>query len=125
MLGTSDVMATVAVKDLGKAREFYEKKLGLKAVGTEGDQAVIYQSNGSKLLVYKSQFAGTGKATAVTWSVGDVEREVADLRGKGVMFEHYDMPGVTLKGDVHYMGPMQNAWCKDPDGNILAIVSKH
>jgi catechol 2,3-dioxygenase-like lactoylglutathione lyase family enzyme len=124
MLGGNDVMATVAVKDLGAARPFYEQTLGLKVVGTEGDQAVVYQSNGSKLLMYKSSFAGTNRATAVTWAVDDVEAEVQALRARGVTFEHYDMPGATRKGDVYDFGPIRNAWFKDPDGNIISVVNR-
>jgi len=54
--------------------------------------------------------------------VKDVERLVKELKAKGIAFEHYDMPGVTLKGDVHLAGNLKNAWFKDPDGNILALV---
>ena len=122
MLGYNDAMATIAVKNLTAARKFYEGKLGFKPVHTEGDQAVAYKSGNSQLLVYQSQFAGTNKATAATWMVKDVESLVKELKGKGVGFEHYDFPGMTRKGDVHIAGKRKNAWFKDPDGNILAIV---
>ena len=123
MLGDYDALATIAVKSLTSARKFYEGKLGFKVVHTEGDQAVTYKSGNSQLLVYQSQFAGTNKATAATWMVKDVEGLVKELKAKGIAFEHYDMPGVTLKGEVHVAGPRKNAWFKDPDGNILALVS--
>jgi catechol 2,3-dioxygenase-like lactoylglutathione lyase family enzyme len=122
MLGDNDAMATIAVKNLTAARKFYEGKLGFKPVHTEEDQAVAYKSGKSQLLVYQSQFAGTNKATAATWMVDDVESLAKDLKGKGIAFEHYDMPGMTRKGDVHIAGKRKNAWFKDPDGNILAIV---
>ncbi len=122
MLGDNDAMATIAVKNLAAARKFYEGKLGFKPVHTEGDQAVAYKSGKSQVLVYQSQFAGTNKATAATWMVKDVESLAKDLKGKGIAFEHYDMPGITRKGDVHVAGKRKNAWFKDPDGNILAIV---
>ena len=124
MLGDNNASATVAVKDLKSARKFYESTLGLKAVHTEGEEAVSYKAGNSELLVYHSQYAGTNKATAATWIVADVEGLVKDLKAKGVKFEHYDMPGVTRKGDVHVAGTMKNAWFKDPDGNILALVSE-
>jgi catechol 2,3-dioxygenase-like lactoylglutathione lyase family enzyme len=123
MLSEQELMATVAVKDIGAARAFYEGKLGLPVEDTMGDEIVRYRCGGGKLLVYVSQFAGTNRATAVTWSVGDVEAEVRALKAKGVAFEHYDIPGATLQGDVHVIGPIRNAWCKDPDGNVLSIVS--
>ena len=124
MLGDYDALATIAVKNLKAGRKFYEDKLGFKVVHTEGDQAVTYQSGKSQLLVYQSQFAGTNKATAATWMVKDVEGLVKDLKAKGVAFEHYDLPGLTLKGDVHVAGKHKNAWLKDPDGNILALISQ-
>ena len=123
MLGDNDAMATIAVKNLKAARKFYEGKLGFTAVHTEGDEAVAYKSGSSQVLVYHSQFAGTNKATAATWMVADVEGVVKDLKAKGIAFEHYDFPGMTRKGDVHIAGARKNAWFKDPDGNILAVVS--
>jgi catechol 2,3-dioxygenase-like lactoylglutathione lyase family enzyme len=122
-LATNDAIATIAVKDLVKAREFYESTLGFEVIRTEGDAAVAYRSGKTELLVYRSQFAGSNKATAATWLVPDVEELVARLRDKGVSFEHYDFPGMTRKGDVHYAGHLRNAWFKDPEGNILALVS--
>ena len=122
MLNDNDAMATIGVKNLKSAMKFYEGGLGFKAVHTEGDQAITYKSGKSQFLVYSSQFAGTNKATAATWSVADVESVVKELKAKGIAFEHYDFPGVTRKGDVHIAGNLKNAWFKDPDGNILAIV---
>src|SRR2546423_9229136 len=122
MLGDNEVMATVAVKNRAAGRKFYEGKLGFKIVHTEGDQAVAYQSGKSQLLVYQSQFAGSNKATAATWMVRDVEGLAKELKAKGITFEHYDFPGMTRKGDVHVAGTHKNAWFKDPDGNILALV---
>jgi catechol 2,3-dioxygenase-like lactoylglutathione lyase family enzyme len=124
MLADKDAAANLAVKDLKAAKKFYEGTLGLKAVGREGEHLIAYRSGASTLLVYKSQYAGTNKATAVTWSVGDeLEAIVRALKAKGVAFEHYDLPGMTRKGDVHVADGMKAAWFKDPDGNILSIVS--
>ena len=124
MLGKKNVTATIAVKDLGAAARFYEGSLGLTRRSTEGSEAIVYQSGESSVLVYRSQYAGTNKATAATWMLGeDLERVVESLRAKGVVFEHYDLPQTTRKGDVHSSGRMKMAWLKDPDGNILALVS--
>ena len=124
MLNTTDAFATVAVKSLSSAAGFYETKLGLKKIDEVPNQVLVYQSGNSKMIVYQSQFAGTNKATAVTWVVDDVDGEARDLKSKGVTFEHYDFPNVKLEGDVHVMGGRRSAWFKDPDGNILAIASK-
>lgn len=123
MLGQANAVAMIAVKDIGQARKFYENTLGLKAESTEGDEVVTYKSGGTRLNVYRSEFAGTNKATAVTWEVGgDVEAEAKALKDKGVSFEHYTMPGLKLKGDVHVAEDMKVAWFRDPDGNILSLV---
>jgi catechol 2,3-dioxygenase-like lactoylglutathione lyase family enzyme len=124
MLADHDAVAMIAVKDLAVARRFYEGVLGLEAVDAQGEELVVFRSGGTVLNVYRSQYAGTNRATAVTWAVGDdVDRLVEALKAEGVTFEHYDMPGMTREGDVHVGGPMRVAWFKDPDGNILSIVN--
>ena len=125
MLGDKDATPTIAVKNMEAANRFYEGKLGLTPGPDEMPGARVYTSGKSAVLIYESQYAGTNKATAVTWTVGDdVEGVVQALKGKGVAFEHYDMPGMTRQGDVHVGGDMKVAWLKDPDGNILALVSR-
>lgn len=124
MLGGKDATATVAVRDIKAAKRFYEGTLGLKVDNADEPEALVYKAGSSKILVYQSQYAGTNKATAATWGVGgDIEKTVQALKAKGVAFEHYDMPGMTRKGDVHVDGDMKVAWFKDPDGNIHALVS--
>jgi catechol 2,3-dioxygenase-like lactoylglutathione lyase family enzyme len=124
MLDAKETMATVAVRDLNAARRFYEGTLGLKLTEAQEEEALTYQAGSAKILVYRSQYAGSNQATAATWLLGkDMEKVVKELRGKGVVFEHYNMPGLTLKGDIHEGGGMKAAWFKDPDGNIHALVS--
>jgi catechol 2,3-dioxygenase-like lactoylglutathione lyase family enzyme len=124
MLDGKEAMATVAVRDLQAAKKFYQGTLGLRQTDAQEEEAVTYQAGAAKLLVYRSQFAGSNKATAVTWLLGrEVEKVVKGLRSKGVTFEHYQLPGLTLKGDIHEGHGMQAAWFKDPDGNIHALVS--
>ena len=125
MLANKEVIATVAVKDLQVARKFYEGTLGLKVAGTEGTEAISFESGRSSLLVYRSQYAGTNQATAFNVNVGDeIVKTIAGLKERGVKFEHYDFPGLTREGDVHLMGPTKAAWFKDPDGNIIALVGR-
>jgi catechol 2,3-dioxygenase-like lactoylglutathione lyase family enzyme len=124
MLGDREATATVAVKDLAAARKFYEDKLGLVPGREQGSEAVLYKTGSRSLLVYRSQFAGTNRATSVTWSAGDRVDELArTLKAKGVPFERYDMPGAKVEGDVHVMDGLRVAWFKDPDGNIHSLVS--
>ena len=124
MLGNKDAAANIAVKNLETAKKFYEDILGLTQVGAEGQELIVFKSGNSTINVYRSQYAGTNKATAVTWVVGgEMEGVVQQLKTKGVAFEHYDMPDMTREGDIHVAGTMKVAWFKDPDGNILNIVS--
>ncbi|MGA6922097.1 MAG: VOC family protein [Nitrososphaeraceae archaeon] len=125
MLGDKDAAANIAVKNLERARKFYEDTLGLTHIGSEGQEVIIFKSGNTLINVYQSQYAGTNKATAVTWVVGqDVESFVQQLKARGIAFEHYDMPGVTRNGDVHVADDMKVAWFKDPDGNILNIANR-
>lgn len=125
MLGNKEAVANIAVKDLDRARKFYEETLGLTPIETEGDEQIVFQSGVSTLNVYRSQYAGTNQATAVTWSVGnEIETLVSALKAKGVRFEHYDMPDARLEGDLHVFGEMKVAWFKDPDGNILNLINR-
>lgn len=123
MLGNKDVATNLAVKDLKIAKKFYEDVLGLKVIGSEGDEVLAFKSGNSTLYIYKSKYAGTNKATAATWQVDDIEKIARELKTKGVNFEHYDMPGMTLKGDIHVSDEMKVAWFKDPDGNILCLAN--
>jgi catechol-2,3-dioxygenase len=124
MLDTFEAIATIAVKDIGVATKFYEQTLGLSRIPTSERGVQMFKSGTSKVLVYQSDYAGTNKATAATWTIeGDIKQVVAGLAARGVRFEHYDLPGTTLDGDLHITGTIKAAWCKDPDGNILALVS--
>jgi catechol 2,3-dioxygenase-like lactoylglutathione lyase family enzyme len=124
MLGNKDAAANIAVKNLETAKKFYEDILGLTQIGAEGQELIVFKCGNSTINIYRSQYAGTNKATAVTWVVGaEMESVVQQLKAKGVAFEHYDMPDMTREGDIHVAGTMKVAWFKDPDGNILNIVS--
>jgi catechol 2,3-dioxygenase-like lactoylglutathione lyase family enzyme len=124
MLKGENALATIAVRDMKRASDFYEGKLGFTRGPGEEQQVINYVSGSSTFLVYVSQFAGTNQATAITWAVDDVDGTVQVLKDKGVAFEHYDFAGITHDGDVHVMGKRRNAWLKDPDGNILSVVNK-
>ncbi|HKT58852.1 MAG TPA: VOC family protein [Gemmatimonadales bacterium] len=124
MLGDNDAIATIPVRNIDVARSFYQDKLGLMAGPSEERGVLTCKSGASSMLVYESKYAGTNEATAATWAVDDVDGMVRSLKEKGVTFEHYDMPNMKREGDVHVSGSMKAAWFKDPDGNILAVVSR-
>ncbi|MCA1583608.1 MAG: VOC family protein [Acidobacteria bacterium] len=125
MLNDTNAVTNLAVKNLDVARKFYEHTLGLTPVGAEGEELVVFKTGTTRINVYQSEYAGTNKATAVTWTVGDnLENLVEKLKAKGVTFERYEMPGMTHQGDIHVSGDMKVAWFKDPDGNILNLANR-
>ena len=122
MLNDKEAIATVAVKNLEKAKKFYEETLGFATV-MENEEVLAFKTGASTLFVYRSQFAGTNRATGVTFVTDDVDDIVRTLKGRGVSFEHYDIPQMTRQGDIHVAGSMRTAWFKDPDGNIFSLVT--
>ena len=126
MLKDTDAVATLAVKDLDVAARFYEEMLGLRRAdgANEDDQAIVFESGDTTINVYRSDFAGTNKATALTWAVDDFDDVIRALRAQGVKFEHYDLPDTKRDRDVHVSRDIKVAWFKDPDGNILSVVTR-
>jgi predicted enzyme related to lactoylglutathione lyase len=122
MLQKSPMFAYLPVKDLARARQFYEQKLGFKPK-RELMGGVIYEFAGATAcLMYAKPNARSSRASQAFWQVEDVEREVAELRSKGVVFEEYDMPGLKTKDGIASSSGAKSAWFKDPEGNILAVV---
>lgn len=123
-LKDSKVGATIAVANMDKAKEFYEGKLGLEPGPMEEEAGVLYECGaGTELLVYLSpDHAGKSTATLATWEVEDIEATVDELAAKGVGFERYEgIEGADERG-IHPAGPGGRiAWCKDPEGNTIAI----
>jgi predicted enzyme related to lactoylglutathione lyase len=120
MLRAAPIRAYIPVSDLSRARNFYEKTLGL-APKEEYAGGVIYECGGAEVFMYPTRNAGTSKASQAFWQVEDVEREVAELKARGVKFEKYDMPGMNENG-ISTAGGAKAAWFKDSEGNIMALV---
>jgi len=121
MLGKADATPMIAVKDIDRARKFYEDTLGLETKEEMGGEVLTMKSGDTVINVYRSEFAGTNKATALTFDVDDIGAEARELKDKGVFFEEYDMPGLEKQGDLYVAQGMKTAWFKDPDGNILSL----
>ena len=121
MLGKGTATPMIAVKDLDRARRFYEETLGLPTKAAMGGEVLEVTSGDTLINVYRSDFAGTNKATALTFEVDDIAAEVRELKDKGIFFEQYDMPGLEKQGDLYVADGMKTVWFKDPDGNILSL----
>ena len=122
MLKSAPIYSYVPVSDLARARKFYEEKLGLGPGQEVGGGLTFQCSYGTAFFMYPSAGAGTNRASCAFWKVGDVEAVVKWLRGRGVVFEEYDMPGVKTVGGISTGGGAKAAWFKDSEGNIMALV---
>jgi predicted enzyme related to lactoylglutathione lyase len=122
MLQDSPIYAYIPARDMARARQFYEGKLGLKAKEVlEG--GVVYEfGGGTAAFLYQTPNAGTSKASQAFWSVADVDSEIQVLKAKGVVFEDYDMPGVKSPSGAITAGGAKAAWFKDTEGNIMALI---
>ncbi len=121
MLNESDTYTTIPVSDLARAQRFYSETLGLSpAMVTEG--GVMYRSGGTRFFVYPSAFKASGHAQ-MSWVVDDIKAEVAALRGKGIEFVEFDVPGVKTVDGISQSGPaVWTAYFRDPDGNLLGLT---
>jgi predicted enzyme related to lactoylglutathione lyase len=123
MLRAAPIRAYIPVSDLSRARNFYEKTLGLTPK-EEYAGGVIYECGGAEVFMYPTKNAGTSKASQAFWQVRDVEAEVAELKARGVVFEEYDMPGIRMKNSIATAGGAKTAWFKDSEGNVLAVSQR-
>ncbi len=122
MLQSAPMYAYIPAHDVARARRFYEQKLGFKP-GRELAGGVAYEFGaGTACFLYPTSNAGTSKASQAFWQVSDIEREVAELKSRGVVFEDYDMPGQKSPSGVITAGGAKAAWFKDTEGNIMAII---
>lgn len=112
------------VSDLARAREFYENKLGFEPSAPTGDDMVAYElGEGTGLMLYVSDYAGTNKATLAGFDVPDFDAVFAELRDRGVEFDRFqDESGATTNEEgIIDAGDYRVAFFKDPDGNIFSI----
>lgn len=122
MLQKSPLYSYLPAKDVARARAFYEGKLRLRP-DSEQDGGVTYKfANGTACFLYPTPNAGTSKASQAFWQVEDVDREIQELKSRGVVFENYDMPGQRSPSGAITAGGAKAAWFKDTEGNILALI---
>jgi catechol 2,3-dioxygenase-like lactoylglutathione lyase family enzyme len=122
MLKDLRTMAILPAKDLNRAKDFYRDKLGLEPSQSVEDEAVLYKCGaGTGFMVYKTDNAGTAKNTQLGWESANFDAEVEELRGRGVVFEDYDQPGLKTENGIATAEWGKSAWFLDSEGNILNI----
>jgi predicted enzyme related to lactoylglutathione lyase len=123
MLQSSPMFAYIPAHDLARARRFYEDRVGLRPK-SEIAGGVYYESaGGTACFLYQTPNAGTSRASQAFWQVDDVDREIEELKARGVAFERYDeMPGERSPSGAVTAGGAKAAWFKDTEGNIMALI---
>jgi catechol 2,3-dioxygenase-like lactoylglutathione lyase family enzyme len=117
--------AIVPCTDLARAKAFYGEILSLPLIADHGN-GFVFATGETKLNIYRSDYAGTNKANAVIWAVGDdIEAIAAALRAKGVTLDEYPEGFDKVVEGVHVRGALSVIWFRDPDGNVLHVTSGH
>jgi predicted enzyme related to lactoylglutathione lyase len=125
MLSDAPIGAMIPATDVGRAKRFYSETLGLKISAEMGEEGVLFESaGGTSFFVYQTPSGGQAAHTLASWQVADLAAEMADLRGRGVSFEEYDMPGIKTVDGLADMGAVRGAWFKDSEGNILGVMEQ-
>jgi catechol 2,3-dioxygenase-like lactoylglutathione lyase family enzyme len=126
MFEDSKVAARFSVQDLQRARAFYSEKLGLQP-SEERPQALLYRCAEGEFVLFESGGAVSAEHTQMSWEVKDIEATVEWLRGRGVVFEEYDVAGLRTVNDIAEVRDSEGklfgkgAWFRDSEGNLLGI----
>ena len=121
MLDGGQVTVMLPVKDLARARRFYEDGLGLTPGGLKPDGKFVYQCGGTELALFPREGGTKADHTAISFRVDDIAKAVRDLQARGVKFADYDLPGLKTVDHVCVLGSEKAAWFEDPEGNILCL----
>ncbi|MDO9357500.1 MAG: VOC family protein [Polaromonas sp.] len=124
MLKNAPLYAYVPVRDLERARRFYEDTLGLARGEASGPGLIFRCEGGTAFFMYPTPGAGTSEASSAFWRVDDIRATVAWLKGRGVVFEEYDTPDMKTEDSIFTGGGAMAAWFKDTEGNIMAVVQE-
>ena len=109
------------VKDMERARRFYEDALGMDAVGAKPDGKFVYRCGGTEIALFTKPEGTQARHTALSFQVDDIADAIRVLRARGVVFADYDFPGLKTVEHVCVLGAEKAAWFEDPEGNILCL----
>src|SRR3990167_2529879 len=121
MLSDASVTTMLPVKDMDRARAFYEGCLGLKPSGFRPDEKFIYTVDGTTLALFPKPEGTKADHTAISFRVADIAASIEELKQAGVTFEDYDFPGLKTVNHVCVLGAEKAAWFKDTEGNYLCL----
>ena len=118
---STEVTCMLPVKDMERARRFYDKSLGLHPVGGKPDGKFVYRCGGAEIALFPKPEGTKADHTALSFRVADIRAAIRDLESRGVAFADYDFPGLKTVEHVCVLGSEKAAWFVDPEGNILCL----
>jgi catechol 2,3-dioxygenase-like lactoylglutathione lyase family enzyme len=121
MLNMQNVVAFIATRDGERARDFYEKTLGLKVVSND-DYALVLDAHGTMIRVQKIELFTPHPFTALGWQVANIEDTIQALQKRGVAFERFSGMQQDERGVWRSPSGARIAWFTDPDGNTLSLT---
>jgi catechol 2,3-dioxygenase-like lactoylglutathione lyase family enzyme len=116
------VHTTIPASDMARARAWYAEKLGFEPIQDQPGGMMYEAGEGTRFVVYPSPNAGQAPQTCMGFATPDIEREVRELKTRGVTFEEYDYPNFKTIDSILTAGPTRSAWFRDSEGNILGMV---
>jgi catechol 2,3-dioxygenase-like lactoylglutathione lyase family enzyme len=120
-LADTQVTCMLPVKDLARARRYYEERLRLVPVGAKPDGKFVYRCGGTEIALFPKPEGTKAEHTALGFKVANINAAIAELKGRGVVFDDYDLPGFRTVEHVCVLGSEKAAWFRDPEGNILCL----
>jgi catechol 2,3-dioxygenase-like lactoylglutathione lyase family enzyme len=120
-LTQTQVTCMLPVKDLARARRFYEEQLGMEPLGAKPDGKFVYRCGGTEVALFPKAEGTKAQHTALSFQVRDIRRAIGELEGRGVRFADYDLPGFKTVEHVCVLGSEKAAWFEDPEDNILCL----
>ena len=121
MLNRTLVTGMLPVKDLERARRFYEQQLGFEAGAARPDGKFAYRCGGMEIALFPRAGGTKAEHTALSFKVDDLRAAIRELERRGVQFADYDLPGLKTIEHVCVLGAERAAWFQDPEGNILCL----
>jgi catechol 2,3-dioxygenase-like lactoylglutathione lyase family enzyme len=121
MLDGNQVTTMLPVKDMARARRFYEQQLGLRPLCLNADGKFVYRCGGTELALLPRPGGTKAEHIALSFRVADIAREIRELQARGVQFADYDLPGLKTVEHVCVLGSQKAAWFQDPEGNMLRL----
>ena len=118
---STEATCILPVKDMERARKFYDESLGLQPVGGKPDGKFVYRCGGTEIALFPKPEGTKAQHTALSFRVENITAAVALLKSRGVIFADYDYPGLKTVGNVCVLGSEKAAWFEDPEGNILCL----